>query len=529
MPSRLNVALAAALGLAFVVTPAFPQPSPTTSDVPAGIILVGARDGVPDPHGEFEIVVRDAASNPIPFTNVRIDFSQCLDVWPSAVQPYPGVSMSCGTRIVTATTDADGRARMILMGSVLYRTPSSGWQCAQVRADPGNVVIGSVNAACADQDGIDGVDNRDVNRVLCDQQDADFEGRSDFNTTHSNDFADFGVISGINIGQQSIESGPRCDGLPHTAPTMVDPAATLNLAWNECRGGGGTSLETDACNSNTGQFGVAIGSVVPSMGIPSAIGFDAVVDIVGEPGAPLPDWWRFDPDGCRSTSLGAGVASSGACVSPLGSASLNVTYPFGAPNVERIVVRARYDAPEAIAAGTELALFQLSINRQRTVQGLIGPPPCAGCSSPVLIKFRSVKILGGAGWSCETPVQGQSLASGHLSVFADRPGSTSHVFAQGEITGVGDPVTDAMGLWLEGAHPSRRALEIGFSLSSDAPARVEVVDAAGRRVEARDVDGTTGGRQRMTLGSAALLRPGVYWVRLTQGTEHRSIKAVCIP
>ena len=148
-----------------LATPAASQPSGSTSDVPLGITLVGSRDGVPDPHGEFQIVVRDAASHPIPVTTVRIDFSQCLDVWPSSVQPYAGVNMDCATRTISTTTDANGQARMILLGSVLYRSPASGYQCAEVRADPGNVVIGHVNAACADQDGIERIELDWIYRV----------------------------------------------------------------------------------------------------------------------------------------------------------------------------------------------------------------------------------------------------------------------------------------------------------------------------------------------------------------------------
>src|SRR5438094_2888885 len=100
------LAVASNFVVGLLATPAASQPSASRSEVPLGITLVGARGGIPDPAGEFQIVVRDAASNPIPFTTVRIDFSQCLDVWPSSVQPYAGVNMDCATRIVSTTTDA---------------------------------------------------------------------------------------------------------------------------------------------------------------------------------------------------------------------------------------------------------------------------------------------------------------------------------------------------------------------------------------------------------------------------------------
>jgi hypothetical protein len=62
-------------------------------------------------------------------------------------------------------------------------------------------------------------------------------------------------------------------------------------------------------------------------------------------------------------------------------------------------------------------------------------------------------------------------------------------------------------------NPARRDARIAFALSSAAPARVEVLDLAGRRVFARDVGSFGAGRHVLPLGDSRL-EAGVYLVRL---------------
>jgi hypothetical protein len=73
-------------------------------------------------------------------------------------------------------------------------------------------------------------------------------------------------------------------------------------------------------------------------------------------------------------------------------------------------------------------------------------------------------------------------------------------------------------------NPSRGTLNVEFSLADAQPAWLEVLDVTGRRVAAREV-GTLGpGRHRFDLRGG--LRPGIYLVRLAQGSRARVTKAV---
>jgi predicted lipoprotein with Yx(FWY)xxD motif len=96
------------------------------------------------------------------------------------------------------------------------------------------------------------------------------------------------------------------------------------------------------------------------------------------------------------------------------------------------------------------------------------------------------------------------LANGQLGGdVADVPGEASLTFAL-------DPVRP---------NPSRGgALTVRFSLPTAAPARLELLDVAGRRIASREVDS---GQHTLDLGAGQHLAPGLYLVRLTQGANTR--------
>jgi len=73
-------------------------------------------------------------------------------------------------------------------------------------------------------------------------------------------------------------------------------------------------------------------------------------------------------------------------------------------------------------------------------------------------------------------------------------------------------------LALEGAwpNPARGAIRAYFTLPSAAPATLELIDVAGRRVLRRAVGELGPGRHSLDLGAAARLRPGLYFLRLVQ-------------
>jgi hypothetical protein len=76
-------------------------------------------------------------------------------------------------------------------------------------------------------------------------------------------------------------------------------------------------------------------------------------------------------------------------------------------------------------------------------------------------------------------------------------------------------------------NPVRDRLVIGFTLLSVAAARLQVLDVAGRSVADRELHSLEAGPHELTIPEAARWRPGIYLVRLTQGSHSRTARA-CI-
>jgi hypothetical protein len=86
-------------------------------------------------------------------------------------------------------------------------------------------------------------------------------------------------------------------------------------------------------------------------------------------------------------------------------------------------------------------------------------------------------------------------------------------------------VPGAPSLTLRAESPARDAVHVFFTLPNAHPARLELLDVAGRRVDVRDVSGA--GPQAMVLGSH--LSPGVYVIRLTCDRQARAVRLPCLP
>jgi hypothetical protein len=69
------------------------------------------------------------------------------------------------------------------------------------------------------------------------------------------------------------------------------------------------------------------------------------------------------------------------------------------------------------------------------------------------------------------------------------------------------------------------ALAVHFSLPTAAPARLELLDVAGRRIASHEVGA---GQHSLDLGAGQHLAPGLYLVRLTQGANTRTTRAVVL-
>ena len=77
-------------------------------------------------------------------------------------------------------------------------------------------------------------------------------------------------------------------------------------------------------------------------------------------------------------------------------------------------------------------------------------------------------------------------------------------------------------------NPTRRGLSLRISLPSARPTALEMFDVTGRRVEAHNVGVLGPGEHVLELDAERRLPNGVYLVTLTDGREHRSVKAVLL-
>jgi hypothetical protein len=90
-------------------------------------------------------------------------------------------------------------------------------------------------------------------------------------------------------------------------------------------------------------------------------------------------------------------------------------------------------------------------------------------------------------------------------------------------------VPSALAFALEGARPNPAVsgMTVAFTLPQRADARLEIMDVQGRRVWGRGVGALGIGRHRVELGTSSLA-PGVYVLRLTQGTQSATARVAVL-
>ena len=131
-------------------------------------------------------------------------------------------------------------------------------------------------------------------------------------------------------------------------------------------------------------------------------------------------------------------------------------------------------------------------------------------------------------------------AGGAIATWEDhRYGSENYgIFAQrvqangqlgGDVVSVLAEVPLAFALDPVRPNPSRgRALTVHFTLASETPASLELLDVAGRRVAAREVGSLGVGHHALDLGEGQPVAPGLYLVRLTQGAYTRTTRVAVL-
>lgn len=195
------------------------DPSPFDHSIPGQINLVGLAGGVPDPRGEFTIVLYDLAHQPITDCEVSIDFQSCWGIRLGTDQPWPGTTLSCELNehgwpfaVMRGTTDATGSVTFrIVGGSVNFGNNTAGnpFLCARVFAY--GTQIGQTNVGAYDQNGQGGVGPVDIALWLEDAFDPEYEGRSDYNGSNTINPSDLAALIGVALGGGSTSSsGSYC-------------------------------------------------------------------------------------------------------------------------------------------------------------------------------------------------------------------------------------------------------------------------------------------------------------------------------
>lgn len=154
-------------------------PSETNSTKPACISMVGSVAGVPDAAGQFTVIVRDLANNPLNGASVVIDLSNAGDLAICDDQLDVDALVNCAAKTVRKFTDVTGSVTFIVLGG------SNGGGNASTLLNGGRIyangtLIGSPTVSAFDLDGSSGVGANDLSAWLGDFGSGQNYGRSDY-------------------------------------------------------------------------------------------------------------------------------------------------------------------------------------------------------------------------------------------------------------------------------------------------------------------------------------------------------------
>lgn len=186
LPALLLVALASTPALAQIVCLINCPPDPSNASIPPLILLVGHDgNGVADPVGHFDVVLRDLANNPIPNAVIRVDLSNAPEMH-FCVSQAPGLVVNAvpGNMYVEGVTDPAGRFSASLVGG----SNGAGGAVTLLggaRIFGNGVLLGSPTVAALDLDGSGGVGINDLSAWLGDFGTGQNYGRSEYDANGS--------------------------------------------------------------------------------------------------------------------------------------------------------------------------------------------------------------------------------------------------------------------------------------------------------------------------------------------------------
>ena len=132
-----------------------------------GILFLGGKAGsVVDVRSEKQILVRDAALNPVANSVVTLNFTGCyggeIRIGDGTAQTF-NTTVNCGAHTISATTNASGVAVFRVVGAssgIVGSSPGIGEGCASITAD--GVPLGSYSVATPDYNSGGKVDGSDL-------------------------------------------------------------------------------------------------------------------------------------------------------------------------------------------------------------------------------------------------------------------------------------------------------------------------------------------------------------------------------
>lgn len=105
----------------------------------------------------------------------------------------------------------------------------------------------------------------------------------------------------------------------------------------------------------------------------------------------------------------------------------------------------------------------------------------------------------------------------------------SEAFSIEGVVGMGDRGLAQLALAIQGGSPAPGAqLRVEFALRDGSPARLELMDVAGRVLRSRQVGALGPGTHSLAISDGEALRPGIYFLRLTQGGGEVRARAAVI-
>jgi len=217
--------LLTAVGLLAATAALAGVPSAGTSTIGTSMLLGGTNAGAADSRCQKTILVRDAASNPVPNSVVVINFTGCgspNEIKISSTQPFAGMFVNCAARTVSAVTNASGIATFRVVGAAAATSAAFvgvGEGCASVTAD--GVALGTMSVGTPDLNGATGgggalgVTGQDTLQytnhlfgVGLYRSRANFTGAA--GTINGSDTL---VYTGFLFGGGSTTNGPYCAGM----------------------------------------------------------------------------------------------------------------------------------------------------------------------------------------------------------------------------------------------------------------------------------------------------------------------------